>query len=1562
MLDALKSVRPVTHRGQITNFGQFAKKNKMQFRQQDKQPISTLNSTMYSQSASSTFHKRHKSTANITLNTTEQIKQYQDYLKEIKSGKDSLTKDLQNTMLLYEIKNQQINEQDLEKEDLRTIINKKGNSMASVSLDPINNTLNGSQTERRSGALIEQSKNPNYKMRVVSSRLNSSRINLNQTQSNMSINLQEKVMNFLSDQQTNIQANQIQDKLNKKKANIHDFELKLQKIEKIYREFEDYFEEYRKEKLNQQVQDINQQQQSESDLLDSSDAEETKDQLNKFKSGSLILSYDKIINKTLIKDQEIHNMIESKFYKLKKIRKEVNALHSCLGHVNYNRIVLDQQKTFITKRTSQCQCNQNKLFQKLADGGKRVQFIRSMTRPASNHKNGQKQTLQNPEKTVFEMPQHLNQGGGLHQKQKSSVSMKSIRQNLEVNVISTSNGKDLRIQVQGYAPITINLNSLSLEQSQSFLVQPMNEYLNQVPAENLNNVFMSEIERQNKELKIVEQFQKSFINNSVIYTEDPTLQKIRDSNPDSLNQTNAAYNENQDMINTDRLWKANEQHVDRQKSRSSRNNIETKRNEAVDPTIQSQKIFENDIMKSLFDLEMCVVCKYQKILYKDFIYQIHRVDQSSQESVEEMNKIIKDTISGYLERTLQFNNHKVVQRIVAQFLKTQQRQLLNISKILPVHALECEKSLKFLGFMFSMMLMAEQSDYKYTKSENELLQLELLDVKQQLSEANELLVEYKKDRQVVIKDIERDIQDLNQNFNSHSKHQAKLRDNIEKEVRQIMQEIQGENKTNNDSLQEMMDIILKKFEIIKYSLQKSNNVSTQTIIAGSSRVNNQSGQNSSSGGIVVIKNKNQSHNYWKFIDIYRPLIASEIQKRRLYEMYELQSISEELVQFISRIKLKKNDLVQVPLTKLPIQDEIQKSAKKGVKKTKQSEQLQMLYSIDKKANPIMNDILLFGFKDDLLNLMSEFFMAKNQNLKIDLVNIDINHFLLSLENAVNSKNSMSSKMILTLLNYEEESTMQSVDESNQEASVISKIQVQNQKSSKGLYGKLDGQIINLNEVVNQKVGQLLFTSFLIDNFDDASLALHRLDLRNKKLCLRVAFLLFERMLGRSSLTLHQDFLDGLMYHYAQGDDYKEASSLQKFYSLIAIQIIMKNKSKMMHYNFLIDTIYGLVTTQTQVSIQDLIGDDFTSDVVFNKVQQQFEREKLERTTNNQFSLYDTYNGEEFKSDQPSFSAYSQSGFSHQRKLASIKKAALIKTVTNATTSPVKTRFDHSDVLSRNPINNLSEIVSGSGSPSPNVLKSKFDLNEDKIMELEVQNHITDQSIREQIDQKKDILIQTITIEKFIRLMNYQKIFFPNVKEALTDYKTYYIQHDEFKRQEMRIEKPANLVKTEQQFLSFQYIMRQGMLLQIANSYLENLPFTLESFFTILRRYLINERSYLLLKQKQFYHIIDELKMIKLDKQLKASNNNIGQALDKLEEFQKQLDEKKTDGFLTFKYKEIKDVIEDKWYLIKELNYIKEDFLSLSKDIEKRKTINRIKLKSMISEGSPIKMDRDQLAD
>jgi hypothetical protein len=69
---------------------------------------------------------------------------------------------------------------------------------------------------------------------------------------------------------------------------------------------------------------------------------------------------------------------------------------------------------------------------------------------------------------------------------------------------------------------------------------------------------------------------------------------------------------------------------------------------------------------------------------------------------------------------------------------------------------------------------------------------------------------------------------------------------------------------------------------------------------------------------------------------------------------------------------------------------------------------------------------------------------------------------------------------------------------------------------------------------------------------------------------------------------------------------------------------------------------------------------------------------------------------------------------------------------------------------------------------------------------------------------------------------------------------------------------------------------------------------------------------ILIKPRQFNHIYDELKLVKYQSLIQVNKS------DKLEKLSKKLEKKKDDSFITYKYDEIKRVIEDKWYLIKEI--------------------------------------------
>lgn len=62
-----------------------------------------------------------------------------------------------------------------------------------------------------------------------------------------------------------------------------------------------------------------------------------------------------------------------------------------------------------------------------------------------------------------------------------------------------------------------------------------------------------------------------------------------------------------------------------------------------------------------------------------------------------------------------------------------------------------------------------------------------------------------------------------------------------------MNDVQDENKHQNDNLTQMMTVILKKFEIVKYSLSQNHSMGTQTIVAGTSRINGHSNGTDHSG-------------------------------------------------------------------------------------------------------------------------------------------------------------------------------------------------------------------------------------------------------------------------------------------------------------------------------------------------------------------------------------------------------------------------------------------------------------------------------------------------------------------------------------------------------------------------------------------------------------------------------------------------------------------------------------------------------------------------------------------
>ena len=102
-----------------------------------------------------------------------------------------------------------------------------------------------------------------------------------------------------------------------------------------------------------------------------------------------------------------------------------------------------------------------------------------------------------------------------------------------------------------------------------------------------------------------------------------------------------------------------------------------------------------------------------------------------------------------------------------------------------------------------------------------------------------------------------------------------------------------------------MEVILKKFEVVKYSLELNNSVGTQTVVVGTSRIKNEGESKDAQVSIVSLQKKE----YNKMLDIYRPYLSFQLQKRRFYEVFEVQAICEEFANFYTQIKMKSSDVI-----------------------------------------------------------------------------------------------------------------------------------------------------------------------------------------------------------------------------------------------------------------------------------------------------------------------------------------------------------------------------------------------------------------------------------------------------------------------------------------------------------------------------------------------------------------------------------------------------------------------------------------------------------------------------
>lgn len=72
------------------------------------------------------------------------------------------------------------------------------------------------------------------------------------------------------------------------------------------------------------------------------------------------------------------------------------------------------------------------------------------------------------------------------------------------------------------------------------------------------------------------------------------------------------------------------------------------------------------------------------------------------------------------------------------------------------------------------------------------------------------------------------------------------------------------------------------------------------------------------------------------------------------------------------------------------------------------------------------------------------------------------------------------------------------------------------------------------------------------HIEESNLSIHRPDLKNKKVSLRIIFILYEKILSKMSPFLKEELIQSLFQHFAQNDMYREANMKQKFMSLVAV--------------------------------------------------------------------------------------------------------------------------------------------------------------------------------------------------------------------------------------------------------------------------------------------------------------------------------------------------------------------------------------------------------------------------
>ena len=72
-------------------------------------------------------------------------------------------------------------------------------------------------------------------------------------------------------------------------------------------------------------------------------------------------------------------------------------------------------------------------------------------------------------------------------------------------------------------------------------------------------------------------------------------------------------------------WTKHDNHIERHINKVSRMSAR-RPSDAQGNSKERKSILESEVMRSLFDMEMCIACKYQKFLYRDYVKKLMELD------------------------------------------------------------------------------------------------------------------------------------------------------------------------------------------------------------------------------------------------------------------------------------------------------------------------------------------------------------------------------------------------------------------------------------------------------------------------------------------------------------------------------------------------------------------------------------------------------------------------------------------------------------------------------------------------------------------------------------------------------------------------------------------------------------------------------------------------------------------------------------------------------------------------------------------------------------------------